>query len=124
MPRFNHRLDARTTATFIPNGIWTGIAMTEDTHPPDTDGNGQGDLEVVADRLEAALDRIARHLDAARPAPVPAELAARLDRLISRLRLALGGASGPAQGSNDGGTEEATGEESGGPTLRSSKAPD
>jgi hypothetical protein len=54
--------------------------MAEDTsHDPD-------DLEAVADRLEAALERIARKLDSPRP---NAELVARLDGLIERLREAL-----------------------------------
>jgi hypothetical protein len=59
--------------------------------------------DAAADRLEAALERIA-HLAAVRPAPVPApahapipdsdlsaaEIAERLDSLIGRLRAALG----------------------------------
>jgi hypothetical protein len=54
--------------------------MAEDTsHDPD-------DLDAVADRLEAALERIARNMDAPRP---NAELVARLDGLIERLREAL-----------------------------------
>lgn len=52
------------------------------------------DLDAVADRLESALERIARHLDAARPVAPPAELVVRLDRLIGRLRDALSGPSG------------------------------
>ena len=60
------------------------------------------ELEAVADRLEAALDRIVRHLEAPRaaqppaqfqgqsPAPGTAELAARLDGLIGRLHDVLG----------------------------------
>src|SRR5271165_6808911 len=75
-------------------GIWTGIAMVEDIMPSETGGidpNGPEDLEAVADRLEAALERIAAHLDAAKPAQPPAELAARLDGLIGRLRQVLGG---------------------------------
>jgi hypothetical protein len=58
------------------------------------------DPETAADRLEAALERIA-HLSAVKPAAEPApdapdsdlsipEIAERLDSLISRLRAALG----------------------------------
>ncbi len=56
-------------------------------------------LDAAADRLEAALERIA-HLAAARPAPAhapvadsdlsAAEIAERLDSLIGRLKAALG----------------------------------
>lgn len=55
------------------------------------------DPEAAADRLEAALERIAS-LVAAQPAPLPgpldgdlsvAEIAERLDSLIGRLRAAL-----------------------------------
>jgi hypothetical protein len=56
--------------------------MADDTKTQDAD-----DLDAVADRLEAALERIVRHLDTARPT---AELTARLDGLIGRLRDALG----------------------------------
>lgn len=75
--------------------------MTEDTASPDSDGAAEKpvDLDEVADRLEAALDRIARQLDAGGPGAVPAELAARLDRLIERLRGVLG-QSPPAAGSD------------------------
>ncbi len=49
------------------------------------------DAEVAAERLEAALERIARR--AAQPAPQPslpvAEIRDRLDRMIERLRAAL-----------------------------------
>lgn len=71
--------------------------------PPDKDGNGANDLDdpedldAVADRLEAALEKIARHLDAIAPAHAPAALAARLDGLIGRLRDALGPPSGHTQ---------------------------
>ncbi len=61
------------------------------------DPNGPDDLDAVADRLEAALERIAAHLDAARPARPPAALAARLDGLIGRLRDALGTPPGGTQ---------------------------
>ena len=57
------------------------------------------DPDIAADRLEAALERIAR-LTAVRPAPADvttseadltvAEIAERLDALIGRLRAALG----------------------------------
>lgn len=57
------------------------------------------DPEAAADRLEAALERIAR-MAAVQPAPAAApvpeselsipEIAERLDQLISRLRAALG----------------------------------
>ena len=47
-------------------------------------------LEVVADRLEAALERIVRRLEAPRAVKPTAELAARLDGLIGRLRDVLG----------------------------------
>jgi hypothetical protein len=67
-----------------------------------TDTGGSEDMDAVADRLEAALERIAQHLDAARPdtarpAHVPAELVARLDGLIGRLREVLGGQPGASQ---------------------------
>ena len=58
------------------------------------------DPDLAADRLEAALERIAR-LSAAHPAAAPldapgadlsiAEITDRLDSLIARLRAALGG---------------------------------
>ena len=57
--------------------------MVDDTTRQETEST---DLDEVADRLEAALDRIVRQLDAARPS---AEVAQRLDRLILRLRDAL-----------------------------------
>jgi hypothetical protein len=69
--------------------------MAEDTAPQETDDTE--DMEAVADRLEAALERIARHLDAARPAPASAELVARLDGLIVRLRDALDRPPGPSR---------------------------
>ena len=59
------------------------------------------DPDAAADRLEAALERIAR-LAAVRPSPTPMpavtpdselsipEIAERLDQLINRLRAALG----------------------------------
>jgi hypothetical protein len=70
--------------------------MAEQTAPQGTDGDDTEDMDAVADRLEAALERIARQLDAARPAPPQAELMARLDGLIVRLRDLLGGPSGPS----------------------------
>jgi len=89
----------------FPHGIWTGIAMAEDTMPQDLPpkSNGGGpedlapedlaaeDLDSVADRLEAALERIERRLETAKPNRPSAELTARLDGLIERLREALGG---------------------------------
>lgn len=44
--------------------------------------------ETPEDRLEAALERIAKGVEA--PDPVAAEFAARLDRIIATLRDALG----------------------------------
>jgi hypothetical protein len=61
--------------------------MARDTTAENGD---EEDLDVVADRLEAALERIGKRLDTPRPAQPPAELAARLDGLIERLRDALG----------------------------------
>ena len=43
--------------------------------------------DTPAGRLEAALERIARHVEA--PDPVAAEVAARLDAVIAKLRSAL-----------------------------------
>jgi len=60
----------------------------EETVPDDL---AREDLDSVADRLEAALERIARHLEAAAPDHPSAELTTRLDGLIGRLREALGG---------------------------------
>ena len=71
--------------------------MAEDTAPQESDGDDTDDLDAVADRLEAALERIARHLDAARPVPPSAELVARLDGLIVRLRDVLSGPTGPSR---------------------------
>jgi hypothetical protein len=65
-------------------------ATTDDSGPAE-------DLDSVADRLEAALERIERHLDAVRPARPPVELVARLDGLIGRLRDALGSPPGSPQ---------------------------
>lgn len=44
--------------------------------------------DAPEDRLEAALERIARVIDG--PDPVAAEVAARLDHIIATLREALG----------------------------------
>jgi hypothetical protein len=59
------------------------------------------DPEVAADRLEAALERIAQAAardEAEASAQLPSmdaeEIAARLDELIDRLRTALGGRAG------------------------------
>ena len=65
--------------------------MARDTTAENGD---EEDLDVVADRLEAALERIGKRLDAPGPAELPAELAARLDGLIERLRDALGHVQG------------------------------
>jgi hypothetical protein len=62
--------------------------------PRDTHVNDPEDMDAVADRLEAALGRIARHLDTAVPVP---DLVARLDGLIVRLREVLGDPPGPAR---------------------------
>lgn len=48
---------------------------------------GQLGEDAAEDRLEAALDRIAKVLDA--PDPVAVEVAERLDRMIASLRDAL-----------------------------------
>jgi hypothetical protein len=71
--------------------------MAERTAPQDTDGDDTDDMDAVANRLEAALEQIARNLDAARSAPPSAELVARLDGLILRLRDILGGPPGPSR---------------------------
>jgi len=63
--------------------------MARNTATEETDG--AEDLAAVADRLDAALERIVRHLDAPKPGHPSAELVARLDGLIERLRDALGG---------------------------------
>jgi hypothetical protein len=70
--------------------------MPEDTTgQPVHDRDDPRELDELADRLEAALDRIVRRLAAAgetRSAPDrrTSELARRLDGLIGRLREALG----------------------------------
>jgi hypothetical protein len=66
--------------------------MARNTTTDETDGAEE--LTAVADRLEAALERIVRHLDAPRPGQPPDEAAARLDQLIGRLRDALGNSPG------------------------------
>jgi hypothetical protein len=63
--------------------------MAEENTARDSDGIDPENLDDVADRLEAALERIVRHMDGPRSAPPSAELAARLDGLIGRLRDAL-----------------------------------
>jgi len=55
------------------------LSSTEDSMEED---------DTPEDRLEAALERIARHLEA--PDPVATEVAARLDQIIATLRQALG----------------------------------
>jgi hypothetical protein len=87
-------LTFKQQASSFPHGIWTGIAMAEDTVPAHTEGGDLEELDTMADRLEAALERIATHLDAAKPGRPPAELVARLDGLIGRLRDALGNPPG------------------------------
>jgi len=62
--------------------------MARDTTTDDNDG--ARDLDALADRLEAALERIVRHLEAPKQEPPANEVAARLDKLIGRLRGALG----------------------------------
>lgn len=55
------------------------------------------DSEAAADRLEAALERIAQAAGRAEPSSAPMdneEIAARLDSLIDRLRTALGSKAG------------------------------
>ncbi len=63
----------------------------------DQDDTAPIDLEAVANRLEAALDRITRHFSA--PPTVatnpPPEIAGRLDTLIAKLHHALGNSSSP-----------------------------
>ena len=63
------------------------------------------------DRIEAALERIGRHVE--QPDPVAAEVAQRLDAMITRLRagLASTGAAPVAPESAEAGTAEADGEE-------------
>jgi hypothetical protein len=72
--------------------------MTEHKSAPHSDGDDPDvveDLDAVADRLEAALTRIAQQLETpglTQPGPeqrMP-QLAARLDGLIERLRDVLG----------------------------------
>jgi hypothetical protein len=58
--------------------------MVDHTTPQETD-----DPDVAANRIEAALDRIARRIEHPILAIPPAELAARLDGLIERLRAVL-----------------------------------
>ena len=59
--------------------------MVEDTTPEESD-----DPEIAAGRIEAALERIARHIRQPAEDLPREELAARLDRVIERLRLVLG----------------------------------
>ncbi len=59
--------------------------------PQETDVSDDPDgLEATADRLEAALDRIARHMDVTKSASPMVEITCRLDGLIARIRDALG----------------------------------
>jgi hypothetical protein len=72
--------------------------MAEDTSSQNTKGgelDDQRELDLLADRLEAALDRIVRQVAAggssrAVPDRRTKELARRLDGLIGRLRVVLG----------------------------------
>ncbi len=52
------------------------------------------DPAAAAARLERALERIARAVQAPQPQVDTTELAARLDRLIADMRAALAGSSG------------------------------
>jgi hypothetical protein len=63
--------------------------MANGTSAQGEDG-GAEELDAVADRLEAALERIVAHLNTPKPVALPAEVTARLDGLIARLRDALG----------------------------------
>ncbi len=54
------------------------------------DSDASDDFDAVANRLEAALERIARQLESPAPGGNMPELAARLDGLIERLRDILG----------------------------------
>jgi hypothetical protein len=71
----------------------TGFVFAQHARRAGVMAGDSEDPEAAADRLEAALERIAQA--AARPEIVPApdrneEIAARLDGLIDRLRTALG----------------------------------
>jgi hypothetical protein len=79
--------------------------MAEDNSARETDGD-PNDLDAVADRLETALDRIVRRLEAP-PARPGTEFSARLDGLIGRLRDVLGHPPGPPPGPNRPGVEPA-----------------
>jgi hypothetical protein len=83
--KFTSVLDDPAGHTFIRTGIWTGIAMSDDTAREEAD-----DPDLAASRIEAALERIARRIEQPIVAESLAELAARLDGLIERLRAALG----------------------------------
>ena len=65
------------------------------------------------DRIEAALERIGRHVE--QPDPVAAEVAQRLDAMITRLRAGLAGTGTAPEGAvpegAEVGTAEADGEE-------------
>ena len=79
-------------------------------------------LDAVAGRLEAALERIVRHMEAGGPSLPRGEIALRLDRLIARLRDVIGagdlgagdlGAGDPGRETSgeEAGDEEAANEE-------------
>ncbi len=93
LPAFSSSSVAAGTDSGSESGQGAGAAMASETD----------DLEAAADRLEAAIERIAQaaaHTGPG-PAPVPVErpaadasaqqIAARLDELIERLHAALGG---------------------------------
>ena len=74
--------------------------MEDDTTEPES-------LDTVADRLEAALERIVRHLDnPAQDSGAAAGIAARLDGLIARLRDALSRVNAPAPAVSPGPEEQ------------------
>jgi len=61
--------------------------MAEDSSLPD--GLDAEDLDATAERLEAALERIALKLDTRPERAAPKDLAARVDGLIARIRETL-----------------------------------
>ena len=82
---------------------YTYVARLTARDPDAIDPDDPAELEAVAGRLEAALERIVRQLNTPRPqgaaARPPAEVTDRLDRLIARLREAVGTPSGePSDG--------------------------
>ena len=74
--------------------------MEDDTTEPES-------LDAVADRLEAALERIVRHLDnPAQDSGAAEGIAARLDGLIARLRDALNRVNAPTPALSPGPEEQ------------------